>query len=171
LLVNWKNLQNLASNSFPTVEHEPGVYFLRWKKGENPVIINRFGGSDKTGLLYVGQSKNLRRRFQRIWKGINQVNIWSDKIPHTLNRTILFCKLHEEINSDEYEIAWQHFSTKLEAQVQEAAALQLYSEKYKEPPPLNLQVCRPKYVFLGRDSSDQSNWHVKPNKFVKSIIV
>ena len=170
VLVNWNNLQKLASNSFPKVEREPGVFFLRWKKGENPVIINRFGGPDSTGLLYVGQSKNLRRRFQRIWKGIKQVNIVDEKIPHTLNRTIFFCKLHEEINSDEYEIAWQHLSTKLEAQVQEAAALKLYTELYKEPPPLNLQICRPKYERLGLDYFDQTKWSAEPNEFVKSII-
>jgi hypothetical protein len=170
MVVNWKNLQKLASNNFPRVENKPGVYFLRWNKGEIPVVINRFGGSDSNGLLYVGESKDLRRRFQRIWRGIKKVNKTS-KNPHTLNRTILFCKLHEEINSDEYEIAWQHLSTKLEAQVQEAAALKLYIEKFREPPPLNLQVCRPKYASWGLDYFDRSKWSAKPNEFVKSIII
>ena len=68
----WKNLQNLASNKFLGVENKPGVYFIRWIKKENPVIINRLGGSDSTGLLYIGESKDLRRRFQRLWRGISR---------------------------------------------------------------------------------------------------
>ena len=121
-------------------------------------------------MLYVGESNDLRRRFQRIWRGINNVKETKTKTPHTLRNTIVFCKLHEEINSDEYEIAWQHLSTKIEAQVQEAAALKLYAEKFKETPPLNLKVCREKYLNWGLDYFDQSRWTAKPNEFVKSII-
>jgi hypothetical protein len=167
---NWENLQNLAINRFLGVEKKPGIYFIRWKKYETPVTINRLGGSDSNGLLYVGENKDLRRRFQRIWRGINKVNDTKTKTSDTLRKIIVFCRLHEEINSDEYEIAWQHLPTKLEAQMQEAAALKLYTEKYKEPPPLNLKVCRQKYLNWGLDYLDQSRWTAKPNEFVKSII-
>lgn len=171
MITAWINLQDLASNSFnsPKVENEPGIYFLRWKKGENAVVINRLGGSDNNGLLYIGETKDLRRRFQRIWRGIKKVNKIS-RTPHTLTRTIFFCKLHEEINSDEYEIAWEGLSTKIEAQVQEAVALKLYTEKFKEPPPLNLQICRPKYASWGLNYFDPSGWLAEPDEFVKSII-
>ena len=167
---DWENLQNLASNKFPGVENKPGIYFIRWKKYETPVTINRLGGSDSNGLLYVGESKGLRRRFRRLWRGINKVNNSKSKTPDTLRKTIVFCRLHKEINSDEYEIAWQHLSTKLEAQVQEAAALKLYTEKFKELPPLNLKICGKKYLKWGIVYFDQSRWTVKPNDFVKSII-
>jgi predicted GIY-YIG superfamily endonuclease len=167
---DWKNLQNLASNKFPGFENKPGIYFIRWKKYETPVTINRLGGSDSNGLLYVGESKDLRRRVQRIWRGIESVYKTTSKTTNTLRITIMFCKLHEEINSNEYEIAWQHFSTKIEAQIQEAAALKLYAEKFKEPPPLNLNLCREKYAIWGFNYFDQSTWTAKPNEFVKSII-
>ncbi len=167
--LGWKNLQRLASNKFPGIESKPGVYFIRWTRNENPVILNRLGGSDSNGLLYIGESKDLRRRFQRIWRGIKKVHK-TTKTTNTLSRRIVFCKLHEEINSDEYEIIWQHLSTKIEAQVQEAAALKLYTEKFKELPPLNLQVCTQKYAIWGLDYFDQSRWSAKPNEFVKSII-
>lgn len=163
-------MQTLADNRFPNVQNNPGIYFLRWKKYENPVTINRLGGSDSNGLLYIGESKDLRRRLQRIWRGIIKSNKLRSKTLHTLRKTIIFCKLHEEINIDEYEIAWQHFSTKIEAQVQEAAALMLYTEKFKEPPPLNLKLCREKYVDWGLGDWDQSRWSGEPNEFVKSII-
>ena len=166
----WKNLQNFATNKFPGVKNKPGIYVVRWKKYGTPVTINRLGGSDSNGLLYIGESKNLRRRFQRIWRGINKVNTTKSKTSHTLRNTIVFCKLHEEINSDEYEIAWQHLSTKIEAQVQEAAALKLYTEKYKELPPLNLQICTQKYLNWGLKYFDQSRWKAKPNDFVRSVI-
>ena len=168
--VNWKNLKNLASKKFLGVENKPGIYVIRWKNNETPVTINRFGGSDSNGLLYIGESKDLRRRFQRVWRGINKVPFSKNKTSNTLRRTIIFCKLHEEIAPDEYEVAWQHLSTKIEAQVQEAAALKLYSEKFKELPPLNLKLCSEKYGILGLGYFDQSRWSAKPNDFVKSII-
>jgi hypothetical protein len=165
----WKNLQNLASNKFPGIENKPGIYFIRWKKDESPVIINRLGGSDSNGLLYIGESKDLRERFQRIWRGIKKVHK-TNETPNTLSKRIFFCKLHEEINSDEYEIAWQYLSIKIEAQVQEAAALKLYTEKFRELPPLNLRFCTKKYVIWGFNYFDQSKWSGEPNEFVKSII-
>ena len=167
---DWENLQNLAINKFPGVQNKPGIYFIRWKKYETPVTINRLGGSDSNGLLYIGESKDLLRNFRRIWQGIINLNSAKSKTAHTLCNTIVFCKLHEEINSDEYEIAWQHLSTKIEAQVQEAAALKLYTEKFKELPPLNLKICGQKYLNWGLVYFDQSRWTVKPNDFVKSII-
>ena len=167
---DWKNLQNLADEKFPGVENKPGIYFLRWKKYENPVNINRLGAADSNGLLYIGESKDLRRRFQRIWSGIQKSNQSTSKTVDTLRKTIIFCKLHEEINSDEYEIAWQQFSTTIEAQIQEAAALILYTEKFKELPPLNLKICKEKYVNWGLVFFDKSRWSAKANEFVKSII-
>ena len=169
--VLWKNLKTFASNKFPGIENKPGIYFIRWKNNKNPVTINRIGGSDSTGLLYIGESKDLRRRFQRIWRGINSIDISKNKTSHTLRRTLMFCKLHEEIASHEYEIAWQHLSTKIEAQVQEAAALKLYTEKFKELPPLNLKLCSEKYGIWGLGYFDESKWMAEPNNFVKSIIL
>jgi hypothetical protein len=166
----WENLQSLAFNKFPNVENNPGIYFIRWKKFENPVTINRLGGSDDAGLLYIGESKDLRRRFQRLWRGIKKVDEPKNTAFYTLRKSLIFCKLHQEIKSDEYEIAWQHVSTKLEAQVQQAVALKLYTEKYKEPPPLNLKVCEQKYLKWGINPSDYSRWNGKANDFVKSII-
>jgi hypothetical protein len=165
----WKNLQNLASKKFSRVESKPGVYFVRWTKNDNPIIINRLGGSDSNGLLFIGESKDLRKRFQRLWRGIKNVNKTS-KIPNTLSRRIIFCRLHEEVNFDEYELAWQHLSTKIEAQIQEAAALKLYTEKFKELPPLNLHLCTRKYAIWGLTYFDQSKWSAEPNDFVKSLI-
>lgn len=165
----WENLQKSASNKFPGIENKPGIYFIRWKKNEKPIIINRLGGADSNGLLYIGESKNLRRRFQRIWQAIEKVHK-INKTQHTFSNTLIFCKLHEEIGSDEYEILWQHFSTKIEAQIQEAAALRLYTEKFKEPPPLNLRVCSQKYTNWGLEYFNHSKWSAEPNEFVKSII-
>jgi len=168
--VNWVNLENLASNKFFDVTKSPGVYFLRWKKCGNPVIIKRLGSSDTVGLLYVGESKDLRRRFQRLWNAIKKVDAPVSKRVDTLRKAIIFCNLHKEINSNEYEIAWQHLSSKLEAQIQQAVALQLYTEKYKEPPPLNLKVCKGEYLSWGINPTDYTRWKGKANEFVKSII-
>ena len=165
----WKNLQELASEKFSGIDNTPGIYFIRWVKNEVPVPINRLGGSDKNGLLYIGQTKTLRRRFQRIWRGITtEINTKTNI--HTLRKTIFFCKIHEVINLDEYEIAWKQLQTKNEAQGQEAAALKLYTEKFNEPPPLNLKLCRSRYAIWGLGIWDHSKWSVVPNEFVKSNI-
>ena len=168
--LDWQNLQALAENKFSDVENKPGIYFIRWKKYDTPITINRLGGADSKGLLYIGESKNLRKRFQRLWRGITKVNDTNSKTIHTLRKTLLFCRLHKEIKINEYEITWQHLPTKIEAQMQEVAALKLYIEKYKEPPPLNLKVCRQKYLNWGLISSDEPGFTEKTNEFVKSII-
>ncbi len=168
--INWVNLQNLAFNKFFGVDEVPGIYFLRWKKFGNPVLIKRFGASDSMGLLYIGESKNLRRRLQRLWKGIEKVEEPEVKRVDTLRKAILFCNLHNEIGSDEYEIVWQSLSTKLQAQIQQAVALQLYTDKFKEPPPLNLKVCRTTYLKWGINPSDYEKWSGKANEFVKTIL-
>ena len=166
----WKNLQNLAFMEFPKINRKPGIYFLRWVKNEKPVIVNRLTESDNNGLLYIGETKNLRRRFQRIWQGINLEIKTKSKNIHTLRKTIFFCKLHEVIKLDEYEITWQQLDTKIEAEIQEAAALKLYMEKYKELPPLNLKLCREKYALWGLGNWDDSKWLVRPDEFVKLVI-
>ena len=111
----------------------------------------------------------MKNRFRRLWRGISNIKS-ANKTSHTLHKTIFFCKLHEEINSNEYEIAWQHLPTKIDTQVQEAAALNLYVDRFKEPPPLNLKLCREKYASWGLGNWDQSHWLGEPNEFVKSII-
>jgi hypothetical protein len=169
-MLDWHNLQTLADNKFPDVEDKPGIYFIRLKKFDTPVTINRLGGADSKGLLYIGESKNLRKRFQRLWRGIKNVNDTKSKTIHTLRNTLLFCRLHKEIKIDEYEITWQHLYNKYEAQKQEASALKVYTEKYKEPPPLNLKVCRRKYLNWGLISPEDTGFTGKTNEFVKSII-
>ncbi len=170
LKIIWKNLKGLASKDFSYVERNPGIYFLRWVKNGIPAKINRFTESDPEGLLYIGKSNDLKSRFKRIWNGINlEKKSEIINIP-TLRKTIFFCKIHEIIKIEEYEITWQHLSTKIEAESQEAAALKLYTEKFKEPPPMNLQLCREKYAFWGLGNWDDSKWLVEPNDFVKSVI-
>ncbi|MCJ7614055.1 hypothetical protein MUO71_04760 [Candidatus Bathyarchaeota archaeon] len=166
----WKNLLELADKGYPQIDRKPGIYFLRWVKGGEPVTINRLVESDSNGLLYIGGTKDLRRRFQRIWRGINIENKTKSKNIHTLRKTIFFCKIHEVINLEEYEIAWQELATKIEVESQEAAALKLYTEKFKEPPPLNLKLCREKYAICGLGNWGDSKWLIEPNEFVKSII-
>ena len=82
----WQNLQQLFSKKYPEIENEPGIYFLRWVKNGNPVVINRLGGADPKGLLYIGETKTLRRRFQRLWRGINLKKIKSNEI-HPLRQS------------------------------------------------------------------------------------
>lgn len=166
----WKNLKQLASENFTNVQRIPGIYFLRWTKNGNPVKINRLTESDNKGLLYIGESKDLKSRFKRIWNGINLESKSKNKNIDSLRKTIFFCKIHEVIKIDEYEITWQQLNTKIEAESQEAAALKLYTKKFKEPPPMNLQFCREKYAIWGLGKWDDSKWLVEPNDFVKLVI-
>lgn len=135
--IKWYKLKDLAVKNFTDIPNVSGIYFVRWAKNGTPVSIHRLRGFDHNGILYIGSAVNLRRRVRELWKGINgQVEA------HTIGKTIIFCKVFEIVSLNEYEISWEELKTREEAQGQESAAIKTYAEKYKEPPPFNLEIRR-----------------------------
>lgn len=160
----WYKLANLATNKFKDVENVSGIYFVRWSRDGKPVAISRLGGVDQKGILYVGSAKNLKKRVKRLWRGINQQG------RHTIGKTIIFCKVFELINLDEYEISWEEARSPEKAIGLEWTAIKLYADKYREPPPLNLQLRREMFIVLGIGKWGKSRFAYEEDKFVKAIL-
>ena len=99
--INWHKLKDLAAKNFKDIPTDPGIYFVRWSKNGKPTSIPRLAGVDHKGILYIGSAAKLKKRIRELWKGINgQVE------SHTIGKTIIFCKIFEIVNLDEYEISW-----------------------------------------------------------------
>jgi len=162
----WYNFETLAEKEFEGVPKLPGIYLLRWSKNGTPIPIGRLKDIDNKGLLYIGSSLNLKRRIRDLWKGVSEY-----KPGHTIRKTITFCKVFETIKTDEYEISWEALKTGEEAKGQEWAAFKLYSEKHKEPPPLNLSIRREAYAIWGIAKWGKSKWAYEPDAFVSSNIL
>jgi hypothetical protein len=163
--IKWHKLKDLAAKKFNDVHKAPGIYFVRWSRNGKPISIPRLGGLDNMGILYIGSAANLRSRIRRLWRGINgQVEA------HTIGKTIIFCKIFEVVNSNEYEVSWNELETPKTAKGQEWTAVALYAEKYKEPPPLNLLLQREMFAICGIAISGKSRVVHEPDDFVRSIM-
>ena len=59
-------------SSLPLIPESPGCYWLiRMMDGISPQSIGRVADTDENGILYIGQSKNLRVRFKEMLKQFN----------------------------------------------------------------------------------------------------
>lgn len=163
--MKWHKLEDLATKGFHEVPNVSGIYVVRWSRDGKPVCIPRLGGSDLKGILYIGRAKRLRRRVRQLWAGVNQ-----KAKKHTIARTIIFCKVFQLVNLNEYEISWEEFQTGKDAEDQEWAAFKLYGEKYREPPPLNLVIHRKLYAVFGIATFGEFRFAPEPHDFVKSVI-
>ena len=163
--IKWYKLKDLAVKNFDDIRNVSGIYFVRWSRNGKPISIPRLGGVDHKGTLYIGSAVKLRRRVRELWKGINgQVEA------HTIGKTIIFCKIFEIVNLDEYEISWEELETHGNAIGQEWAAIKSYADKYKEPPPLNLRIRREFFAVVGIAKVGKSRVAYEPDRFVRSII-
>jgi hypothetical protein len=163
--VNWCKLEYLARRRFVDVPKSPGVYFVRCSRGGKRVAIYRLGGRDEGGILYIGSSKDLRKRVGRFWRAITR-----GVGQHTVFSTLAFCGLSDLVKSSELEVSWKALRSPEDAERQEWAAMYLYCRKYKEPPPLNLSVGRRKYMILGLGRLGETPLAPKIDDYVKSVV-
>ena len=153
MVITWYKIKDLTDSRFRNMPEDPGIYFVRWVRNGRPVPIPRLCDQDSKGILYIGGSKNIRRRIKQLINAI--VN---DGENHTIYKTKKFCSISKLIKLEEYEITWEKLKTEEEANGEEWAALKLYCDKYHEGPPLNLS--------LGR-----SKGNYEADEFVKSVIL
>jgi len=163
--IKWYRLKDLVDKKFNDVPNLSGIYFVRWSKNGKPISIPRLRGLDEKGVLYIGSAKYLKRRVRELWKGINK-NVEA----HTIGKTIIFCKIFEIISLDEYEISWEELKSHENAQGQEWAALKLYVDKYREPPPFNLGIRREYFAIVGIAKIGKTRIAYDPDSFVRAII-
>jgi hypothetical protein len=161
----WRNIADLANNRFSEIPRDDsGIYVVRWSKERKPTPIQRLGGKDENGILYIGSAKKLRRRIRTLWNGIN------GRGKHTMGQTITFCKLREIIRPDEFEVTWESVKDHDIALGQEWAAIVDYSQRFREPPPLNLNLSRTKYGLADLAEVGKSKFAYESDEFVLALL-
>ncbi len=137
----WSEWLLFQTLNFKTVPPKPGVYELRWVIDGKPQIINRANGVDRSGLLYVGQSVNLRRRIKGLWQ-----NITEGKLRHTAGRTYTTYHYERKFPPEQLQVRW---TTQPRGQSEkiESKLLDRYVNEFLDKPPLNISIKRTKIPF------------------------
>jgi hypothetical protein len=124
---NWK--------STPTT---PGVYIIM-----RGTLIQRIGGTDPRGILYVGKALNMRRRLNQFW---NADHIASDLLRMQLSvaSSVLDCKVPTE---DKLYPVLSRLFTRIATPIKkhdldeaERIVLTAYMLQFGELPPLNFSM-------------------------------
>jgi len=63
--ITWHKIKDLTDEEIKKIPKNLGIYFVRWSKNGCSVPINRITGIDRKGILYIGRSKNIRRRIKK----------------------------------------------------------------------------------------------------------
>jgi hypothetical protein len=123
----WYSLKTL---DFSIIPSSSGVYQIRWAVGGKPQPIPRVNGDDEKGILYIGQSKNLRKRIE---------NFWLKR--HTAGWTYDFYEFRKKFKLEELEVQWVEFP---ESEIGELETFLLmdYVAEYLDHPPLNIAIPR-----------------------------
>uniref|UniRef100_A0A7J3Z931 GIY-YIG nuclease family protein n=1 Tax=Ignisphaera aggregans TaxID=334771 RepID=A0A7J3Z931_9CREN len=164
-------LSELALKGFRTLPTKPGVYIVFWVREGRPVPIPRILGVDRRGVLYIGSTgkgrgrgrecaegrKGLRGRIRELWRSIEMVYGHRERrrYPHTFGPSLIYTGLYKVICVEDLWIYYKVFNA-CEAEYQEKLAILEYTNKYGEPPPLNLQVGRQYFAILGLGEVNKS---------------
>jgi hypothetical protein len=115
------------------IPSEPGVYKI-YSLNDNhiPRPINRIGGIDNQGILYIGESQNLKERLRMLWRVLNPNYLAT---AHTFGINYNTVPLLQEIfplNSlaVTFEIIQDHTNY-------ETMLIENYRQLYGEVPPFN----------------------------------
>ena len=126
-------------------DKNPAMYKIILVDGKGkPVQIHRWKGTDKNGILSIGQTSNMERRRKQFLKAINDGgelftgirggHVTGNMI-HLLDRLNGKKKLKKNLR---YES--KTFNSKPEAENAEKEAIRKYVEIYFEVPPLNSNI-------------------------------
>lgn len=162
-MTEWISLEKAIDR----LSSRPGVYIVRWSKNSKSVKIGRVKGIDHQGILYIGSTKNLKRRVKELLKSLKNEY---KKIKHTMAKSYIFFSLNKVIKINEIEITWIELDSYEEAQMQEWLALDHYGKKFGELPPLNLQALRSKYAKVDSSEVGKSKVVRKFDQKLKDII-
>ena len=68
--MRWSNYKSFAEVEGDSIPNDPGVYYIRCiDTSRNPFRIERLGGTDGEGIIYIGETgRSLRTRLRGFWK-------------------------------------------------------------------------------------------------------
>jgi len=128
----WYPLKTL---DFSIIPSSSGVYQVRWTLGDKPQAIPRANGNDEKGILYIGQSCNLRKRIKSFWNRIQ------GKGSHTAGWTYDCYDFGKKFKLEQLEVQWVELP-KSEIITIETILLLDYVSEYLDHPPLNITIPR-----------------------------
>jgi hypothetical protein len=128
----------LADDNWDSWSKTPGVYIIR-----NRRHIPRVGGVDRTGILYIGKSLNLRQRICRFLKANHTASgfLWT----HPSIACLVidpFIRNYDDVEDSLGELTVR-YSTPLQKERlddAERALLFTYTNRFGEAPPLNFSL-------------------------------
>jgi predicted GIY-YIG superfamily endonuclease len=139
--LKWSGWFDLQTLNFEIIPPKPGVYEIRSAINGKPQPIDRANGIDKSGLLYIGQSHNLKRRIKGFWQHINE-----GKQRHTAARTYQTYGFEQKFPPEHLQIRWTQLSKEETGHI-ESLLLDSYANKFLDKPPLNISIKRTKIPF------------------------
>ena len=124
------------------------VYEVRLvNKEDHPVIINRFLGTDKEGILAIGMTTNMERRRKQFIYGENRCRAHSEG--NLLFLLKEYSRFKTKYNRTRYQYRFQKVKTRDDAKKKEKKLIKDYFKKYGEVPPLNSAI---------PDRYDKASW-------------
>ena len=136
--LKWSKWSVLKTLDFGIIPSLSGVYQIRWAIDGKPQLIHRANGDDEFGLLYMGETKNLRLRVRNFW---DMVQKGSSVGSHTAGWTYAYYEFNKKFKPEQLEVRWAQ-SPEDEMGEWEDVLLEDYVAKYLDKPPLNIQVPR-----------------------------
>jgi hypothetical protein len=134
----WYPSYLLNSKDYSDIPNKPGIYTISNRK-----IIGRVGGDDKKGIVYIGKSKNLRRRVKNFWDGYHSAGGYLYEHPIIAGK-IMKMKIINEKDVDKgigkLKIRYATVTNLEELELAERALMFAYIRRFGEAPPLNLNV-------------------------------
>lgn len=119
------------SSSIDLLQENPGVYKIYWIENGQPKPIGRLAGEDESGVLYIGEGKNLKRRIN----GFRKIAIEDKATGHNSARKLQKLRvLSEMIDREHLFFTFEYCENHKDREREEISA---YRQKFGEVPPLN----------------------------------
>ena len=131
--LNWSRWCSFKTLDRSSVPASGGVYQIRWTIDGKPQVIHRVNGDDESGILYIGEGSNLRKRIDSLWRGIYHGR------GHTAGWTYDWYDFRKIFKPEHLEVRWVEHP---ECGQLENDLLIEYVEKYLDKPPLNIRIPR-----------------------------
>lgn len=131
--LEWSQWVPLKPLDLTIVSSNSGVYQMRWTINGKPKPINRVNGVDKSGLIYIGKAKNLKRRLKALYRGIIKERLTR----HTAAYTYMFDEFDKKFKPEQLEVRWAELP---EEEIDDCEWLLIsdYIKAYLDTPPLNI---------------------------------
>ena len=128
-------MEELTKENISSVPLELGIYRI-WAidKNKKPLAVNRFCGTDKSGLLYIGKTEKQTLR-KRLYQFASSANL--EMKTHNHSGGMKYFNLEVIQNKLSKYSLWFDYEKTTQPKERETELLKDYSKIFGEYPPLN----------------------------------